>query len=180
MSRSLTFRFSTGFAVALFTFPTAADVGDCMNLDAEERIADTRFKILDDSCDADGVCSYWLRIPARSEDGELTGLALVIYDTAGNDELAVELDHELLDDGDAEVIFYAHKKYSASLVVRAGFRVAGDFQCLDDIRTLPIEESHACKVREAPNVSCYFSRQGRSWPQELAGFEKMLREWGKN
>ncbi len=55
-----------------------------------------------------------------------------------------------------------------------------DFQGIDDMRTLPIEESYACKVREAPDVSCYFSRQGRSWPKELAGFEEKLREWGKD
>lgn len=55
-----------------------------------------------------------------------------------------------------------------------------DFQGLDDKRTLPIEESYACEIREAPDVSCYFSRQGRSWPQELAGFEKKLRKWGQN
>jgi len=52
-----------------------------------------------------------------------------------------------------------------------------DFQRLDDMRTLPIEQSYGCAVRESPQVSCYFSRQARSWPQELADFEKNLKMW---
>ncbi|MDJ0711074.1 MAG: hypothetical protein QNJ14_11815 [Woeseiaceae bacterium] len=53
-----------------------------------------------------------------------------------------------------------------------------DFEGLDDMETLPVEQSYACAIREAPYVSCYFSRPGRSWPNELANFENMLREWG--
>lgn len=52
-----------------------------------------------------------------------------------------------------------------------------DFEGLDDMRTLPIEQGYGCTVREAPHVSCYFSRQGRSWPHELADFAKKLKEW---
>ena len=114
------------FAVAIISFPAAADVGECMNLDPDEIAADVSFKILDDSCDSDGVCAYRLRIPAKTKDGDLTGFGLVVYDSAGSDELVVELDHDVLDDGDAEVIFFAHKKYSASLVVRAGYHANGE------------------------------------------------------
>ena len=125
MSLSRFCMFSMAIAAAVFSFPAAADVGECMNLDPDETAADVSFKILDESCDSDGVCAYWLRIPAKSKDGDLTGFALVVYDSAGSDELVVELDHDVRDDGDAEVIFYAHKKYSASLVVTAGYRAAG-------------------------------------------------------
>ncbi len=55
-----------------------------------------------------------------------------------------------------------------------------DFEGLDDLRILPIEQSYGCTVREAPQVSCYFSRQGRSWPNELADFELKLKEWSEN
>jgi len=58
-----------------------------------------------------------------------------------------------------------------------GSRFHLEFEGLGDTRTLPIEESYACSVREAEDVSCYFSRQGRSWPEELSKFEKRLREW---
>ncbi len=53
-----------------------------------------------------------------------------------------------------------------------------DFTGFDDLETLPIEKSYACEIREAPHVSCYFSRKGRSWPIELADFEEKLQEWG--
>lgn len=114
------------FAVAAISLPAAAHVGECVNLDPDEITADVSFKILDDSCDAEGVCGYRLRIPAKSKDGALSGFALVVYDSAGTDELVVELDYDVLDDGDAEVSFFAHKKYSASLVVRAGYHCAGE------------------------------------------------------
>ena len=55
-----------------------------------------------------------------------------------------------------------------------------DFEGLDDMQTLPVENSYGCTIREAPHVSCYFSRQGRSWPHELADFEKKLDKWGQN
>ena len=67
-----------------------------MNLDPDEITADVSFKVLDDNCDAEGVCGYRLRIPAKSKDGVLTGFALVVYDSAGTDELVVELDHDVL------------------------------------------------------------------------------------
>ncbi len=126
ISQSRFSAFSMAFAVAIISFPAAADVGECMNLDPDEIAADVNFKVLDDSCDSDGVCAYRLRIPAKSKDGDLTVVALVVYDSAGTDELLVELDYDVLDDGDAEVMFFAHKKYSASLVVRAGYHAAGE------------------------------------------------------
>ena len=55
-----------------------------------------------------------------------------------------------------------------------------EFDGLDDMSTLPIDQSYGCSIREAPKVSCYFSRQGRSWPKELAEFDRKLREWSKD
>ncbi len=55
-----------------------------------------------------------------------------------------------------------------------------EFQGLDDMQTLPIEKSYACEVREAPHVSCYFSKPKKGWPKELAKFEKNLIAWGKD
>ena len=45
-----------------------------------------------------------------------------------------------------------------------------EFHGLDDMETLPIEQSYGCRIQENPNVSLYFSRVGRSWQQELAQF----------
>ncbi len=52
-----------------------------------------------------------------------------------------------------------------------------EFGGLDDMQTLPIERSYSCEVREAPHISCYFSKPRRGWPRELAKFEEELLAW---
>ncbi len=52
-----------------------------------------------------------------------------------------------------------------------------DFHCLDELKTLPIEQAHACSVRENKEISAYFARKGRTWPDELARFVSDLRAW---
>ena len=45
-----------------------------------------------------------------------------------------------------------------------------EFEGLDDMNTLPVEESYGCRVKEAPNINLHFSRVGRSWSEELTKF----------
>ena len=44
-----------------------------------------------------------------------------------------------------------------------------DFDGLDDMRTLPIEESYGCRVR-GTSPGLYFRRAPNSWKSELAAF----------
>jgi len=52
-----------------------------------------------------------------------------------------------------------------------------EFQGLDESTVLPIERAYACNVREAPDVSAYFARVGRTWPEELQTFFEKLDAW---
>ena len=54
-----------------------------------------------------------------------------------------------------------------------------EFEGLDDMSTLPIEQAYAIKVREAPEVSVYFGRASRSWPEALEEFFNMLKQYTK-
>ena len=45
-----------------------------------------------------------------------------------------------------------------------------EFEGLDDLKTLPIEKSYACHVREASDISAYFGKISKSWPKELSDF----------
>lgn len=54
-----------------------------------------------------------------------------------------------------------------------------EFEGLDDMRKLPIDQSYGCSIREAQEIGCYFSREGRSWPHELAEFDRKLRQWSQ-
>ena len=45
-----------------------------------------------------------------------------------------------------------------------------EFEGLDDLKTLPIEKSYACHVREASDISVYFGKISKSWPKELSEF----------
>lgn len=45
-----------------------------------------------------------------------------------------------------------------------------EFLGLDDLETLPIEKSYACRIKERPEVSAYFSKISKSWPEELSRF----------
>ena len=50
-----------------------------------------------------------------------------------------------------------------------------DFEGIDDLRSLPIEQSCGCQVREVPERGLYFARIKRSWKDELSGFVTRLR-----
>ena len=52
-----------------------------------------------------------------------------------------------------------------------------EFQGLDESAVLPIERAYACNIREAPDVSAYFARLGRAWPEELQAFLEKLDAW---
>ncbi len=56
-----------------------------------------------------------------------------------------------------------------------------DFNGLDDMRTLPIEQSYGCSVREKPGCDLYFGRKGLKgsdqrtrWQSDLKGFVATL------
>ncbi len=56
-----------------------------------------------------------------------------------------------------------------------------DFNGLDDLKTLPIEQSYGCEVREHSSVSLYFSKKGHktsshhaNWRQEVSDFVAQL------
>lgn len=58
-----------------------------------------------------------------------------------------------------------------------------DFDGLDDLKTLPIEQSYGCEVREHPSISLYFSRKGHktssrsrraNWRQGVSDFVAQL------
>ena len=49
-----------------------------------------------------------------------------------------------------------------------------EFLGADDLETLPVEKSYACIVLGHPNADCYFVRESRTWPAELANFEAYL------
>jgi hypothetical protein len=58
-----------------------------------------------------------------------------------------------------------------------------DFEGIDDLRTLPIDESYACHVRNNRSLSLYFGRKGEkgstqreTWKKELHGFVASLRK----
>lgn len=58
-----------------------------------------------------------------------------------------------------------------------------DFAGIDDLRTLPMNESYGCRVRGAGGTGLYFSRKGVSgtkrrdtWRDELAEFVEGLRK----
>jgi hypothetical protein len=48
------------------------------------------------------------------------------------------------------------------------------FDGLDDMETLPVEESYACHLAEFPDVNLYFARKGRSWKERLKQFTNQL------
>jgi len=47
------------------------------------------------------------------------------------------------------------------------------------LETLPIERAYGCAVREAPDISLYFARIGRTWGEELESFLEGLEAWAK-
>ena len=54
-----------------------------------------------------------------------------------------------------------------------------DFFGLDDMKALPIEQAYACEVRENGKIGAYFSKKGKSWPDELAMFVAGLDNWDR-
>ena len=51
-----------------------------------------------------------------------------------------------------------------------------EFDGLDDMKTLSIEESFGCSVREIPNLDLYFARINRTWDEALLKFVDDLNE----
>ena len=51
-----------------------------------------------------------------------------------------------------------------------------EFEGLDDMNTLPLEQSYGCRVMEAPTIKLYFSRLGRAWKNDLSKFMKQLND----
>ena len=49
-----------------------------------------------------------------------------------------------------------------------------EFDGLDDMKVLPIEESYGCRIREYPSISLYFARINRSWNGLLSEFIEEL------
>lgn len=56
-----------------------------------------------------------------------------------------------------------------------------DFEGIDDLRTLPIEESYGCRARNRPNHGLYFRRKGSGasasreiWLSDLKAFVASL------
>jgi hypothetical protein len=45
-----------------------------------------------------------------------------------------------------------------------------EFEGLNEAAVLPLDQAYACHVKEAPDVSAYFARVNRSWPDELNAF----------
>jgi hypothetical protein len=54
-----------------------------------------------------------------------------------------------------------------------------DFEGLDDLKTLPIEQCYGCKVREQPSNSLYFSKSQVKWKTELMDFVNKIQETGR-
>jgi hypothetical protein len=55
------------------------------------------------------------------------------------------------------------------------------FEGLDDLRTLPIQESYGCHVQDVPGATLYFGRKGRknstrrdAWVTDLRSFTTAL------
>ena len=57
-------------------------------------------------------------------------------------------------------------------------RLTIEFEGMDALKVLPIEEAYGCRVSEVPDVTAYFSRANRSWPSELKGFVSQLNKVG--
>ena len=49
-----------------------------------------------------------------------------------------------------------------------------EFEGLDETGVLPLNKSYGCKIQEYPELSVYFSRKNRSWPEELSEFINKL------
>jgi hypothetical protein len=45
-----------------------------------------------------------------------------------------------------------------------------EFEGLDDLKTLPLEKSYGCRIKEATDVAAYFGKILKSWPRELSEF----------
>lgn len=45
-----------------------------------------------------------------------------------------------------------------------------EFDGLNEAAVLPLDQAYACHVKEAPEISAYFARINRSWPEELDSF----------
>ena len=50
-----------------------------------------------------------------------------------------------------------------------------EFEGLDETGVLPLIKSYGCKIQEHPEISVYFSRKNRSWPEELNQFINKLK-----
>ena len=50
-----------------------------------------------------------------------------------------------------------------------------EFEGLDETGVLPLNKSYGCKIQEHPELSVYFSRKNRSWPEELSEFINKLK-----
>jgi len=51
-----------------------------------------------------------------------------------------------------------------------------EFEGLDDMVTLPIENAYGCRITGMPSITAYFSKLKRSWPKELEQFISKLNE----
>lgn len=49
------------------------------------------------------------------------------------------------------------------------------FNGLDDLRTLPMEQSYACFIKEHPEIDLYFGKISRSWKDNLSEFADKLK-----
>lgn len=54
-----------------------------------------------------------------------------------------------------------------------------EFNGLDELGVIPMSKSYGCSIREYPEISVYFSRKGKSWPDELKTFLDKLKELDK-
>ena len=45
-----------------------------------------------------------------------------------------------------------------------------DFDGLDDMQALPIEQAYGCRAREAPELTLYFRRKGDLWTTDVQAF----------
>ena len=52
-----------------------------------------------------------------------------------------------------------------------------EFNGLEHLTTLPVEQSYGCSVVGHRDAECYFARKGRSWPRELRKFQTFLCQW---
>jgi hypothetical protein len=51
-----------------------------------------------------------------------------------------------------------------------------DFEGLDDMKTLPVEQCYGCKIREQPLNFLYFFKSQTKWKTELMDFVNKIRE----